>query len=1664
MKKYFVSLLILSFLLPSMTNAAAPAAEELTSLIAYLQKVVADLTAQLSMRGQTAQISDVFAPASTFAVGGRVQTTATVNVRSSAGTKGKLKGTQPTGATGTISSGPKTASGYKWWNVNFDSGPDGWVAETYLTPIAQPLDTNPPTVSITSPVSGTSITTAQTLTIQASASDNTAVSKVEFYDGTTLKGTDTTAPYSYDWSISTTDNGTHSLSAKAYDTSNNSQVSSAISLTVNIPPPVTVPSAPTNLTATPATCSSITLSWTDNSDNESGFEVWQYTASRATWIRVGTTGANVVTYTNSALNPSTTYSYYVRSYNTAGFSAASSATAAVTPACADTQAPTVPTNFAGAAISSTQINLSWTASTDNVSVSGYRLSRNGTLIITTPSTSYQDTGLAANTTYNYSVVAYDPSGNISSAAIASATTQPSPSTAFQINDRVQATATINVRGIPSLAGTLLGTQPLGALGTVIGGPTYADGYFWWNINFDSGVDGWSVENYLTKYTADTTLPSVSITSPASGTYTTAGTITISASASDNIAVSKVEFYDGATLKGTDTTSPYSYDWTFGTSDNGSHTFTAKAYDTSNNTQVSNAVTLSVAIPVADTTPPSTPTLSGSATSCTTVTLSWTQATDTGGSGLKGYNIYKNSAFLKLVLSPALAATDTVAANTISLYTETAIDNANNQSSLSNQISVTTPACADTTLPTVSLTSPTNGSTVSGTITLQASASDNIGVTKVDFLLDNNVIGTSLTTPYTLNYDTTLASNASHTFSAKAYDAAGNTNISSASVTVSNVVQTSAPFVKGFGGIYSDSGRVVANDAAGNIYIAGNFAGTASLGCPTPLTSAGGFDMFLAKYSPAGACQWSVRYGGTGNEQQITSISLDGSGNIYVGGYFSGTANFGGADLISAGASDIFLAKYSPQGAHMWSERFGGTYDDLLYGLAADTNGDVVISGSFKGAVNFGGATFNSVQTDVDSFVARYSAQGAHMWSKTFANSNGGVDRATAVVLDSNGNIFIAGFFQAQIDLGGGPLLSSSSSVDIYLAKFTSAGTFIWGKVRGGVNNQTASAMTVDQAGDVIVSGLLTTSADFGGGTMTAMPNSISDPFVVKYSGTDGSFQWAKVFGGVMDEAVNALKTDAQGNVVLTGHFNLANITVDNTTLINAGSYDVFVVKYSSGGSLIWAKSFGGSGTDEGTGIAIGPDLYPVITGYFNGTANFNGTSLTSAGFSDIFLVKLDNSVPPPPASTFVKGFGGVGNDAGQAVTTDSSGNIITAGYFSSTVDFGGGTLQSAGGVEDIFLAKHSPSGAYIWSKEFGGSGRDRATSVAVDKDGNILVAGYFSGTVDFGGGPLTSADLLDIFVAKYSPSGAHMWSKSFGGTGDDGCYGVAVDAAGNVFITGAFKSTVNFGSSTLTDFASSEFFLAKFSASGAHLWSRKATGNGIDFGLGLAIDANGDVVTTGSFNVAINFGGGILATAGGADVFLAKFSGADGSYVWAKRFGSTLGDQGTGVVVDSSNNIIVTGSFSGTVDFSGGTGSPISTSAGLTDAFLAEYSASGAHIWSKRLGADTAYGNALTVDASRNVIVTGLFQGTANFDGQSFTSAGTSDAFISKYSSTGTHVWTQRFGGASPYGDAGYGITTDLSGNIIATGDFAATATFNGTTLVSPGTYDHDIFLIKLAP
>ncbi len=434
------------------------------------------------------------------------------------------------------------------------------------------------------------------------------------------------------------------------------------------------------------------------------------------------------------------------------------------------------------------------------------------------------------------------------------------------------------------------------------------------------------------------------------------------------------------------------------------------------------------------------------------------------------------------------------------------------------------------------------------------------------------------------------------------------------------------------------------------------------------------------------------------------------------------------------------------------------------------------------------------------------------------------------------------------------------------------------------------------------------------------------------------------------------------------------------------------------------------------------------------------------------------------SQSWSRNFGGPGstdNAISTGIAVSTNGNSVVVGYFAGTVDFGGGPLTSAGG-QDIFVAEYSSAGTYLWAKRFGSSGEDYANAVWIDTGGNIIVTGSFNGSVDFGGGVLNAAPagFSDIFLVEFNSAGAHSWSKRFGGSGNDAGYGVTADSSGNIIVTGSFVGTVDFGGGTLTsNLSSNDIFVAKYSPTGTHLWSKGFGSTGDDHGTAVATDGSGNVVVTGYFNNTIDFGVGPLTSAGMKDIFLVKLN-SSGQYVWSKRFGGTSIDSANALDIDISGNIVITGFFYGTVDFGGG---PL-TSTSAAKVFLAKYLPDGTHSWSKVFSGTTTFDNAiatsLAIDLNANIVITGYFQGSANFGGGSLTSVASYDVFAAKYSSTGADLWSQRFGGSSV--DQGKGVALDSSNNVLLTGYFNYDVSFGGPVLTSTG--GSDIYVVKRAP
>jgi hypothetical protein len=409
--------------------------------------------------------------------------------------------------------------------------------------------------------------------------------------------------------------------------------------------------------------------------------------------------------------------------------------------------------------------------------------------------------------------------------------------------------------------------------------------------------------------------------------------------------------------------------------------------------------------------------------------------------------------------------------------------------------------------------------------------------------------------------------------------------------------------------------------------------------------------------------------------------------------------------------------------------------------------------------------------------------------------------------------------------------------------------------------------------------------------------------------SSGSFVLAIRAGGLSYEEVSGLALDSSGNTYIAGRFYSTTADFGGTTLTSVGSWDAYVAKVSSSGSFVWAIRAGGLSYEEVSGLALDSNGNVYIAGYFHGIANFGGTTLTSAGERDVYVAKVSSS----GGFVWANRAGGNSGDYVSHLLLDSSGNAYIAGYFHGTANFGGTTLTSAGG-QDAYVAKVSSSGGFVWANRAGGNSGDYVSHLALDISGNSYIAGRFEGTANFGDTTLTSAGYGEVYVAKVSSSGGFVWAIRAGGSSGDYVSGLALDSNGNAYIAGIFGGTVDFGGTTLTSAGSADIYVAKVNSSGSFAWATRAGGSNSGLVSGLALDSSGNAYIAGHFQGTANFGGTTLTSAGNWNAYVVKVSNS-GSFVWAIRVGGSSGDIADRLVIDSNGNIYIAGRFNGTATF-----------------------------------------------------------------------------------------------------------------------------------------------------
>ena len=990
---------------------------------------------------------------------------------------------------------------------------------------------------------------------------------------------------------------------------------------------------------------------------------------------------------------------------------------------------------------------------------------------------------------------------------------------------------------------------------------------------------------------------------------------------------------------------------------------------------------------------------------------------------------------------------------------------------------------------------------------------------------------------------------------------------------------------------SDYGYSTFVDDSGNTYATGAFYGTVDFDPDTStfeLSSNGNLNIYVTKYNLQGDLIWAKGLGGNYDDKGL-SVTADLNGNCYVVGHFQNYMDIdpgsGNSFVTSNGAEDFFILKLDSLGNFDWGTALGSTGEDLASSVATDTSGNVLITGNFYHTVDFDPdtSTYNITSTgNSDVFILKLDSNGDFIWAKNVGGTN--LDEGNCITVDDAANVYLTGQYKATPDFDPGPNVYTfpyEGGWNCFVLKLDSNGAFGWANVHSGSSDVIGEGIALDTLGNVFTTGHFKSNADFNGGTgvFNLVSNGQKDIFLSKISST-GDFMAAVHYGGSNYDAGYAVDVDSENNIYVTGYYYGMvdfNHGAGTFNLTPNGNSDAFVLKLNSNNTFCYAFTLGGGDPDMGWGVSVNASGILATTGNYEGMVDFDPgpwtSYITSSNYGSVdgyvlvlshpdhpvpyfevssqysnvgdaiqftdqsinsptswlwdfgdggfstnqnpshqyiaeghYTIKLIVSnasgsdtlimpnmiriLPPVPPLDWAVGFGGIYDDDGTSIAIDDNGNVFATGTFFSTVDFdpGPGLLNlTSNGSEDIYISKFDNAGNLLWAKSIGGAySTDKSYAIETDQAGNVIVSGVFHGTVDFDPGPATNniTGSIDGFLLKLDANGNFIWVKIIGGNpmGHPNLHGMTLDGNDNIFLTGNFQGTVDFdpgtGTANLTSVGSSiggqDIFVLKLDSLGNYEWVKHIGGNYNDnFGNSIAVDNDGNVITTGWYAGTLDFNPGMgvfeLSSIGSDyDCYISKLS-PSGYFMWAKSLGGYDDEFGYSVQTDSLGNVYVAGTFDSNVDFDPGPDTYYLT-ASWADPFVLKLDNMGHFVWAKQVGAnnyDDCRGMAL--DNQANIYFTGNFAGHIDADPgpgdyQIYATGGGYDIYVIKMDSDGDLVWAENYGGS--YSEKGIDIEIDNNGNIVTIGYFNDLVDFDngpGTAYVGSNG-QNDVFIFKLDP
>jgi hypothetical protein len=878
-----------------------------------------------------------------------------------------------------------------------------------------------------------------------------------------------------------------------------------------------------------------------------------------------------------------------------------------------------------------------------------------------------------------------------------------------------------------------------------------------------------------------------------------------------------------------------------------------------------------------------------------------------------------------------------------------------------------------------------------------------------------------------------------------------------------------------GSASGDFGYGVATDTSGNVFATGqtgatpviyNTGGTAGA---TLSYLAASTNCFLAKYSSAGAVLWAA--GIAGGSAIGYGVATDTSGNVFVTGQYGATMTLYNSSGISngtlpfAGTFDCFVAKYSSAGAVLWAAQIAGTTIERGFGIATDTNGDVVVTGSMSLSImtiyNANGTVGLTLPSGNECFVVKYSSTGVVLWATQIGGA--GTDTGRAVATDSNRNVYVTGLTSiGAVYNPGGSVGATIPRNGSFIAKYNPDGYVT--PPTPASSNVLVSATYTPSTFSPFVNGF--TQSTLAGTTLTTTGIFVGGPS----NYFSGSISEVLIFGTTLTAAQ---RQSVEG--YLSRKWGIGTALIITHPYYTIPPFNRYFNPTDVSGCTLWLDAADNRSMNSTTTVTSWSDK-SGSNNTMTGTATWTGTTMSFNGSTQSF----SNTGYVFPASNY------------SMFSVYSNTTAPTAAAYMNVV-YGSNGFPMLGTFDvNRFVSARSVVGntgalgvALGWATYFAGAGSHQGSGIATDSSRDVFVSGYYSfgtSTVTFynvngtAGATLTNpapGSRNQACIAKYTSLGTVLWAAHITSTvGDQSSGTVSTDSSGNVFVTGNYTGALTVGAgngvgtTSLPFTGGNDCFLAKYSSVGAVLWAAQIAGptTSLEYGWGVAADTSGNVFVSGYYSSSLtlyNTGGTTGATLLASGLFVAKYSSA-GAVLWAARI-TGIGpvfNYGIGLVTDTLGNAYVGGYYNSlcTIYNTSGTAGATLARVGGYDCFLAKYSSAGAVLWAARISSTANdIGCGVAADLSGDVFITGQYDAACtvyNADGTTGATlafgggSGGASCFLAKYTSAGVVLWAARIVCPSGY-TVGQGVATDTTGNVFVTGYYQSALTLynaNGTT------------------